>query len=247
MKALQRLVRLRREDDRVKLMLVFLLLAGVLLGQAVSATVSYGALLREPVEVVLSAGQSGAALDGALQRLLEQPEVVGASRQRSLSLTAGDRSLQVTELDSAYLAACYGIEAGEARRFWLGEAAFAAFCGPTAESPVSVDYTGETGPARAAFYRVDALPAGTAVTRGTTRSLSGTSQARVRFARSDPSGADEQRLQSLGLTVENTEAQVRLQAAGELTLTRLGFSLLGAGLSLLLVRVYGQLRRASGD
>ncbi len=243
MNALRRLWRLRREDGRVKLALLFLLAALALLGYAASGALEYAALLEQPVEYVLAAAESGAALDAALRRLVESGGAVGASRQREYSVSAGEKTLAVTELDGAYLAACYGIEAnGEVKRFWLGSAAFSSFCGSKAESPAQIAFEigdkSETG----AFYAAGSLPEGLAVARGTTKTLSGSASARVMFAKTDPSGADAVLLQSMGFSVVNREELVRRSYEAELLLTRLGFSLLSAAFAGMLARLYWKTR-----
>lgn len=244
MNALRRLWRLRRQDDRVKLALLFLLLAAVLLGYGVAGAAEYGALLRQPVEYVAVSVQTGPGLDAVIARLREREDIVCASRERSYSLVAGEKTLNVTELDSAYLSACYGIEGeGDARRFWLGSGAYGAFVGNGTESPAELSFTlGETE-SRGAFYRADALPESFAVSCGVSRTLSESGTVRVMFRRTDPSGADAASLVSMGFTIQNTEEMVSRGYEAELLLTRLGFSLLSAALSALLGRVYWKTRR----
>ena len=62
------------------------------------------------------------------------------------------------------------------------------------------------------------------------------------FEKTDPSGADAERLKSMGFSVVNGEEVLRRGYEAELLLTRLGFSLLAAAFAALLARIYWKTR-----
>ena len=227
MKRIKKLLRLRKQDDCIKLMLVLFLAAGWFTCTAVTQGIEYARLQAQPVEYVLESGLSEGSLEGSLQELQRAEGVAGVSRQREFSITAGNKLLIVTELERQYLTDCYGIELSDTdSRYWLNREAFSAFFGSRAPSPSRLTYKGEEKMESGEFLLLPGLSGENAfaVTPGSTVTLGAASTLRVMFEHSDPSGADIRKLEGMGFTVLNQTEMQRLSYETELALTRFTYA-----------------------
>lgn len=228
MRRLRALLRLRKESDKVKLALWLFLLAAVLAGKTAVTAGSYVSQIQSPVEYVLTSGEVGAALDGKMQVILQNANVMGATRQREYALTDGERSLMVTEVSGQYLADCFGLaESGSGTQVYLGRKVFYSFFGNGAQSPVRASVqTGEGQTVSGAFTLAEELPENLAITKGTTLTLGGSLNLRVMLAGTDISGGAVSQLEGLGLTVTNRETVLIAEYENQLLLTRLSYGIL---------------------
>lgn len=230
MSRIKRLLRLRKQDDCVKLALLLFLAASWLLYGAVTQGLAYARLQAQPVEYVLESGVSGAVLEVNMQQLQTLDGVLGVSRQREFPITVGNRPLTVTALERQYLTNCCKINVGEAaNQYWLNAEAFAALFG-NAASPVRLTYQRESRTESGDFFLLPGLAGegAYAVTTGNTATLGDAATLRVMFEHGDLSGADMRAVQELGFTVCN---QAELQRRGfetELALTKFTHALLSA-------------------
>ena len=230
MNRIKRLLRLRKQDDCIKLALLLFLTAGWLLYSVVTQGLAYARLQAQPVEYVLESGFSGAVLEVNLQQLRALDGVVGVSRQREFSITASDRMLTVTELERQYLTDCYGIEiAGAEHRYWLNRGAFSVLFG-SAASPARLTYQREDRTESGEFLLLPGLAGkgAYAVTLGNTTTLGTSATLRVMFEHGDLSGADVRTLQEFGFTVLNRAEMERRSFETELALTKFTHALLAA-------------------
>ena len=231
MNRIQRLLRLRKQDDCIKLALLLLLAAGWLAFTACIQGAAYARLLARPAEYVLESSFSGAVLDSNLKRIQELEAVVGISRQREFTLTRGEKVLKVTELERQYLTDCYGIElSAMGRSYWLNQAAFGSFLGSEAVSPARVTYKTEEKTESGDFFLLADFGGEDAcgVTPGSTMTLGSAATFRVMLKHADPSGADVRRLGELGFTLLDQQAAERRNGEARLILTKLSYASIAA-------------------
>lgn len=230
MNRIKRLLRLRKQDDCVKLALLLFLAAGWLLYSAVTQGAAYARMQARPVEYVVESNFSGAVLEANLQQLQALDGVVGVSCQREFSISANDRMLTVTALERQYLTDCYEIEPSNTdSRYWLNTAAYINFLG-SAASPARLTYQREERTESGDFFLLPGL-AGKgpyAVTQGNTTTLGASTTLRVMFEHTDLSGADIRKLGELGFTVLNQAEMERRGFETELALTRFTHASLSA-------------------
>lgn len=238
MKRLRELLRLRRQSGKVKVALLFFLLAGYLAWDIFAQLGSYVSKAGQPVEYVLASGGEN-ILEAKLQQIQEEPEVLAVSRQREYAIwsgeTEGARSLTMTELSPEYLSRCYGLEEpGEGNRFYLDKESFQSFLGSGAASPAQKGFRrDETRDKenRGSFLLWEGLPQGMGVCKGTSQSLSGSGTLRVMLRGRDISGSIVTRLEGLGFTVVNQEALLTENFETELLFARLWGGALSLALS----------------
>ena len=230
MNRVKRLLRLRKQDDCVKLALLLFLAAGWLLYSAVTQGLAYARMQARPTEYVMESNSSGAVLEVNLQQLRALDGVVGVSRQREFSITSGKKALTVTALERQYLTDCYGVEPSNTdSRYWLNTAAYINFLG-SAASPARLTYHREERTESGEFLLLPGLVGkGTyAVTLGNSTTLGASTTLRVMFEHNDLSGADVRKLEELGFTVFNRAEMERSGFETELALTRFTHALLAA-------------------
>lgn len=220
---LKKLLHLRRQNDRVKLALLFFALAlyfGVSIGvQAMGAAQELG----KPVEYVLQSPFTGAVLDTGMQKIREMDGVVGVSRQTERTLKTGEKALTVTVLEKTYLTDCYDLSiTGTGNHFWLSRETFRSSLG-SATSPARCSYQVGDKAESGSFTLAESLPPeeSLAVTWGTSVELGNSSTLRVMLGKRDLSGADVRHLESLSFTVQNRELLLEQRYQTELLLTRL--------------------------
>lgn len=233
MRRLTDFLKLRKQNDRVKLALLFFLLAGYFGVTSGMQVAEYASAVGEPVEYVLQSPSTGAVLDMGMQKIREMDGVLGVSRQTEITLSTEDKSLVATVLDRQYLSNCYGLNStGAGHQFWLSKAAFDSFLGNTA-SPARLAYQIEDSRESGNFTLADSFPAeeSYAVTAGSTVDLGGSSTLRVMLEKTDLSGADVRRLESLGFSVMNREFLLEQSYETELMMTRLRYGLIATILS----------------
>lgn len=230
MDQIKRLLRLRKQDDYIKLALLLFLAAGWLAYTACVQGTEYARIQARPVEYVLESGFSEAVLNANLQRIQTLEGVVGVSRQREFSVTAGNKTLTVTELERRYLTDCYGIEGSDGgSRYWLNREAFSAFLGSGA-SPVRLTYQKEERTESGEFSLFSGFSGegAFAVSPGSTMTLGTAPALRVMFEHSDPSGGDIRSLEGMGFTVLNQAEMQRHSHETELALTRFTYAAIAA-------------------
>ena len=221
MNRVKKLLALRKQDDLVKLALLLFLLTGWFLYTAFSEGIEYARLQARPMEYVAESGVSGAAFERNLQALQKIEGVVGVSRQREILLTAGDKVLNVTELERTYLTDCYQVKIPDAAaRYWLNREAFSVLPG-SASSPARLTYQKEDKTESGEFILFPGFSEENAfaVSLGSTVTLGNSLTLRVMFEHGDPSGADIRRLEGLGFTILNQTEMQRRSFEAELALT----------------------------
>lgn len=228
-----------RQEGRVKLALVFFLLAGHLAWQAAAGLASFAAEARQPVEYVLDTEAQGAVRAERITELRLMEGVVAVSRQKPCTLEIGSQSLNVTALESGYLARCYGIAPAEGT-VWLGEKAFRRIAGGEAGPSVRKLCTMDDRTGTLELTLLKALPDEMAVALGASATLGDDAQLRVRFDGRALSGARIERLEALGFSVADRESLLAEEFETRLLLTRLGYGGSAALLAALLGRAYLQ-------
>lgn len=231
MNRIKRLLRLRKQDDCIKLALLLFLAAAWLAYIACVQGIEYARIQARPVEYVLESNFSGAVLEGNLQKIQALDGVAGVSRQREFSITVGDKMLTVTELERQYLTDCCGIEpSNTGSRYWLNREAFTNLLGSGAASPARVIYKKEEKTESGEFLLLSDFGGeeAFAASTGSTMTLGNVSTLRVMFAHGDPSGADIRKLESMGFTVLNQAEMERQSYETELALTKLSYASVAA-------------------
>lgn len=226
---LRQFLRLRRQNGRVKLSLLF-----ALLGLALAIDLGLGggeyAAGLGPAEYVLERSQPGPATEAVLDQLRALEGVEAVSRQREVSLVSGERGLTVVVLSPQYLQDCYGLTpTGAAREYWLNPAAFSGFCaGETAPARVSFQEEGiqESG----LFQLAPSLPGeeAFAVTGGSSAEMGDSPQVRLRL-RGETAGA-QALLEGAGFSVVNREELLEREHKAQLWMIRIRYE----GLALVL-------------
>lgn len=230
---LREFLRLRRRSGKIKLALLLFLLAAFFAAGLAESAARYAENAGRPTEYILETAMTGPLLDGALARLEELEGVVGASRQRELSLTAGEKALTVTQLSSRYLSQCWGLAPeGAGRSCWLNQAAAQGFLGG-APLPAGLVCGNGTGEESVRFLPGDPLPGGSplAVMAGSSWELGEPGTVRVMAAPRGLAGGAGQ-LEALGFTLQNRELLTAQRYEEELLLTRLGYGLAALALAL---------------
>ena len=121
--------RLRKQEDAVKLMLLFFAAGAAFLGNAVYNGVELYRQLQSPAEYVLwSNAQSGAA-DSQLSALREIKHVTAVSHQKEIPVTARkngkETAFTCTELSGEYMEKVYGIrKSGATKTFYMNQKAY---------------------------------------------------------------------------------------------------------------------------
>lgn len=121
--------KLRKQEDAVKLMLLFLLAGTAFLGNAVYNGVELYRQLHSPAEYVLVSNAQGGAEHSQLNALREIKQVTAVSHQRELPLTARENGKEAaftcTELSGEYMEKAYGIrDSGAVKTFYMNQKAY---------------------------------------------------------------------------------------------------------------------------
>ena len=222
MNRVKKLLALRKQDDFVKLALLAFLLAGWFLYTACAQGMEFARIQAQPIEYVAESGVSGAVFERNLQELQGTEGVAGVSRQRESLLTAGEKLLNVTELERGYLTECYGIElSGTGGRYWLNGEAFTGLFGSGISSG-RLTYERDEKTENGDFFLFSGFSqeSAFAVTLGSTVTLGDSQTLRVMFEHGDPSGADIRKLEGMGFTVLNQAEMQRRSFEAELALTK---------------------------
>lgn len=128
-----KLLRLWRQYDSIKAMVLLTASALFLIGYCIRMAAEYAAFLRTPIEYICTAS---AELDKVLPQLANTDGIRSYTRQKTAYLTEHEHGINITLLSEAYLSDCYGLD-HQARTIFMNPAAFSAFCGTDAQSPVS--------------------------------------------------------------------------------------------------------------
>ena len=248
MRAIGKLLRLRRRSDKVKLALGLFLLGAVLGWDVAFGAAGFLMESGEPVEYVLAWGGNEASLEGKLRAVSQHEGVICASRQREYSLVMGERQLTVIQVSPEYLSACFGLRAsGAGREFFLGSRSYASFCGAGEESPARLKcLRGEEG-VSGTFPLCGGLPVTAAMAKGSSAELGDSQTLRVMLESGGIEGRNGDWLMELGFSIENQELLTEAAHRLELLQARLSYGGLACLLALALgVQLFAAGRRESG-
>lgn len=121
--------RLRKQEDAVKLMLLFFAAGTAFLGNAVYNGVELYRQMQSPAEYVLRSNAQVGAADSQLNALREIKHVTAVSHQKEIPVTARkngqETAFTCTELSGEYMEKVYGIrQSGAAKTFYMNQKAY---------------------------------------------------------------------------------------------------------------------------
>lgn len=123
-----RLLRLRKQNDVVKVMFLFFVLGLVFLGNAINSGIHLSGIVKEPVEYVMQ----GAMLDARISELEQLENVTAVSRQIegavAVKYNAKETTISFVELSKEYIETSYGIkDNGVMKTFYMNKTAYNNF------------------------------------------------------------------------------------------------------------------------
>lgn len=153
--------KLRRQDDRVKVILMFLAGGIVFFIYAGYNSVLLYKMIQNPTEYVLAPEGRKTDVQKRLSKICEWDEIAAASFQTEKDITLKYQDYEETfsciELSEAYMEAVYGVkESGAMKTFYMNKKAYRQLCresglqekyeGHTAGDGLKLSYTDEAGP-----------------------------------------------------------------------------------------------------
>lgn len=123
-------------------------------GYCIRSAAQYAVFLRAPAELVCTAPDN---FERVLPQLAYAEGICGYSLQKTAYLAENQQEICVTMLSAAYLSDCLVLQ-NQARTVYMNPAAFSAFCGADAESPVSFHGTLNGQPYTAQIVCTEKLP-----------------------------------------------------------------------------------------
>ncbi len=126
---MRRLIKIRKQNDDVKLIMLFVLAGIVFLACAIYNGIQFYRLVNTPVEYVLTYASGNVLSDIKLEELAQSENVCSVSRQVEKSALIKynmyETSFSYVELSAAYMEAVYGIEeSGSMKTFYMNEPAY---------------------------------------------------------------------------------------------------------------------------
>ena len=122
-------LRLRKQNDIIKIMCLYLIIGAVFIANAVINGIRLYQSVQSPAEYVLMGNGQNAAANVTLKEIGELENVAALSRQKEMMITVkyqGDEiEFSCTKLSGAYLEKVYGIrESGAMPTFYMNEKAY---------------------------------------------------------------------------------------------------------------------------
>lgn len=129
MKWLRDLLKKRRRDDRIKIIMIFALLGIIMLGNTVYRIVKLYGIVTESEEYILAENETIKIKDLQIDALSKTENVISISRQKEIPLElkveTDSISLNCIELSESYLKTVYGINVNSmSRAFFINESAY---------------------------------------------------------------------------------------------------------------------------
>lgn len=234
MKWWRRFWRRRKQDDRIKIMLIFFLAAIIFLADSIHGGIQVYNMVKSPVEYVVSGSAAPEITNYQISGMETLEDVRAVSRQRESSMvlsgTWGEITVNCLELSDSYLDLAYGIsDTGAMKVIYLNEMAWAQLMQATGEVwngseqlandfgneeeqtdsrqlDYKLDDEEESGTAR--IVRLESgVPDGAAYAfcaADSVRLLEKNTAVRIQMAGRDLAGKDIKRLNQLGLEVANS-------------------------------------------
>lgn len=254
MKWLRKVLLKRRQDDRVKIIIIFALTGIVMSANSLYRTIKLYGIVDNKAEYVIAENESVKIKDYAIDKLKDTGEVITMSRQieSSLSIYSGEEPvyLDCIALSDEYLAAVYGVDINSSMRvFYINKKAYdllakdEKFKSAFADSPggITVDYSVADNEEKYkgklvvlnskipddrpyAFYRLD---------RQSLKSNS--TGVRICYSKDDIMGEIKNNLIKNGYTVSNSDVIDSRNNQYEMELLRIKYSIMVAGLCFLFV------------
>lgn len=219
MKWWRRFWRLRKQDDRIKIILIFVLAGFIFSADAVHGGIQIYAMVKSPVEYIVRSGETSGITLYQMSGIEAMENVQAVSKQRTSSLTLSDSWGELTvpclELSDTYLDLAYGISETSAMKIiYMNAMAWNQLMQASGEHENNyeqkIDYAlngeEETGTARIVCLE-SGLPNDTPYafcSADNVRLSGGDTAVRVRLSVRDLDGMNIKRLSQLGLEVVNS-------------------------------------------
>lgn len=216
MNPISRFLKLRKQNDKVKIaVLMFALAIGFLLSGILRIS-EFAAYTSATSEYILLPASSASLSPERIAWLCDSEGIISASLQRKYTITVGSGETQipipVMEVSSKYLADCFHIQTGTSGEevFYLNKAAFDRLSAASSISSERKSYTINNGAShQARFLLCDSIPGETAAAfyAGTSVSLNTHSaeSVRVMYQDSDITELRERELSSAGFSIQNQQ------------------------------------------
>ena len=132
MQLLKRFLTLRRQDDRIKIMFLLVLIGAVMLINVICNSFLLYKMMQSPMEYILSANTNKTSF-AALSKIKAIKNVTEVSHQQEELVTVRyqgqEMTFSCTNLSEAYLAVVYGIkETSSMKKFYINEKACEMLC-----------------------------------------------------------------------------------------------------------------------
>lgn len=237
-----KLLRLWRQYDSIKAVVLLMLLAVFMLGYSIRAAGQYMTILQTPTSYLCTAASGFKTI---LPQLDQMESVQSYSLQKTAVLTEEDRTLRVTLLSPAYVFDCYGLE--QSRAIYANRAAFGAFCGDTAAQYQQIRGALDGNRYDTELVQTDRIPEREAFAVLTVGAAELRDATELRVTMTEPDAAA---LERLGLRIVNPEVQLAAGYEQTMVLLRIRFGMLTVVLSCIAAaaffRIYRQKTAANG-
>lgn len=245
--------KIRKQKDKVKLMVLFLLVGIGFFGQFIYEGIRLYQKVMTPVEYIMTGHSPGGVTDAQMVEIRELKQVTVVSRQqeRSLELSAqrGTLTLPCLEVSQSYLEIAYGIQSYSSMQvFYVNPPAYEELLKIMREPEYETEGAKEcqmgyvlgneeTGMAKIILVE-EGLPNDIpyAFHEGSSVSLAKNSTVvRIQMEQQDVDGMNEKRLQQIGLEPVNAGAVQDMACFLEQEILRMKYALLVAAISFLSV------------
>lgn len=231
-----KLIRLWRQYDSVKAVIMLLALAVFMLGYSIREAIAYAVILRTPTAYICTAPNGFATI---LPQLAQMECVRGYSLQKTATFIHEDHTLPVTLLSAAYLSDCYGIE-DNPRAIYANRTAFSAFFGDTAQQSEQIRGTLDGKPFYTEIIQTDAMPDTQTFSAMAVGAAELHDASELRICLTEPDAAA---MEQLGLCIVNPEIQLAADYEQRLVLLRVRFGMLAAILSCIAAAAFFRIYR----
>ncbi len=246
-------LKLRRQNDIIKIMCLYLIIGAVFIVNAIFNGFRLYQSVQSPAEYVLTGNEQNAASNAKLQEISELENVAALSRQKEMMITikyqASETVFSCTKLSEAYMEMVYGIqESGAMTTFYMNQKAY----GQIKKNDYSLGEDSDNGELRVNYTAGDAPESQTGGTarvmlvqtrmpeeepfvfcKGDGMSMSeNTADIRVFVNRQDLGGEDVKRLQAFGFTLVNEKEVQEAQYLRQIQLVKIQYGGAVAAISL---------------
>lgn len=235
MNRISRFLKLRKQNDALKLAVFMFLLSAVFILSGIINMCKYFASSSATVEYTLIPDFSASLVGEKIGKLSEGDDVISASLQRRYTILAGDTQIPIalSEVSGEYLTSCYHIESDSTatEKFYLNKAAFDLICDAPDEASVRKGCTLDGASAhQALFVRCDSIGGDDPIAFriGTSVSLNAktSDSVRIMYRNSDITDAREKSLKNDGYSIENQLDLIKASYEKELLLKTLMYDIL---------------------